>query len=592
MFGRNPADYPRVQGFSEAVSNHGSWEYELDEQVIRWSPALFRIHGVSPHEFEPTNDTVRALIHPEDRDAYRDVVADAVAARSPFAYQHRIVQPGGSERVVMVRGAYLEGIDGGSPRLVGTTQDVTGRVGDEERLWHLADHDSLSGLFNRRRFMEELTREVAFAQRSGEPGALLVLDVDRFKDINDSLGHMVGDSLLIRIAEQLRSRLRRTDTLARLGGDEFAIVLPCCPVEQGQKIAHEILAKLNQHASVQIAGMERRLTASIGVAVFGPGQPRTADELLVEADLAMYRAKAKAGGTLEVFDEEMRAELAARMSTEGELREALSGQELRVHYQPIIALTDGATVGCEALVRWEHPLRGMVAPADFIPIAEECGLIGEIGAFVLDRACRQASDWRHVGRNLYVSVNVSPRQLVSRDMAREVALALESSGLPAPLLCLEVTETSLLGDSGPVVSGLRELKRLGVRIAIDDFGGGASSLGLLRILPLDQIKIDRMFIEGIADQADDRAIVAAVLSMADELGMSVVAEGIETDQQQGQLRELGCQYAQGFLYARPDNPENLELDGYSAMAQPGVGDPSVIREFMRQIGIPARVGQG
>ena len=440
--------------------------------------------------------------------------------------------------------------------------------------------------------MEELTREVAFAQRSGESGALLMLDLDRFKDINDSLGHMAGDSLLTRVAEHLRGRLRATDTLARLGGDEFAIVLPSCPVEQAQVIAAEILDTLNRRASVQIGGIDRRLTASIGVAAFGPGQPRTADELLVEADLAMYRAKLAGRNQVEVFDEEMRAELAARVSMEGELREALRGQELRVHYQPIVSLGDGATVGCEALVRWEHPLRGMVGPTEFIAIAEECGLISEIGEFVLDRACRQAADWRHMGRHLFVSVNVSPRQLVLGDMARDVAQALERSGLPAALLCLEVTETSLFGDSSPLVSGLRELKRLGVRLAMDDFGGGASSLALLRVLPLDQIKIDRMFIERIADRSDDRAIVAAVLSMAEELRMSVVAEGIETEHQQGQLRELGCQYGQGFLYARPDYPEALELDGYSAMVQPGVGDPSVIREFMRQIGIPARVGQG
>ena len=579
-----------MEGFSEPISNHGSWEYELETERVRWSPALYRIHGVNPAEFRPTRDSIAALIHPDDREDYGRIVADAIEARAPFAYQHRIVLPGGGESIVLVRGAYLDGHDG-SPRLVGTTQDVTGRDGDQERLWHLANHDSLSGLFNRRRFMEELTREVAFAQRSGEPGAVLMLDLDRFKDINDSLGHMAGDSLLARVGEQLRGRLRATDTLARLGGDEFAVVLPGCGIGQAQHVAGEILETLNRHASIRIAGIERRVTASIGVAPFGPGQERTADELLVEADLAMYRAKAEGRGQVEVFDEEMRAELAARMSMEGELRTALSGQELRVQYQPIVSLADGATVGCEALVRWEHPLRGLVPPLEFIAIAEECGLIGDIGQFVLDRACRQAADWRAGSHNLFMSVNVSPRQLVTGDIVRDVAQALHQSGLPAPLLCLEVTETSLLTDTTAIRSPLRELKRLGVRLAIDDFGGGASSLSLLRVMPLDQIKIDRMFVEGIANQSEDRAIVAAVLSMADELGMTVVAEGIETVQQQGQLRELGCQYGQGFLYARADYAEGLELDGYSSTAQPGVGDPSVIREFMRQIGIPARVGK-
>ena len=575
-----------MKGFSEALANHGAWEHEVASQKIRWSPAMYRIHGVTAAEFEPTPASVTELIHPDDRATYREILDEAIADKNPFAYQHRIKRLDGTERIVLVRGGYIDE-DDHPPRLVGTTQDVTGKPGEEEHLWHLANHDSLSGLFNRRRFMEELRREVAFAKRSAEPGAVLMIDLDRFKDINDTLGHMAGDALLTRVARHLRGRLRTTDTLARLGGDEFAIVLPGCPVDQARHIATELLRTLNEEAAVQIAGTERRITASIGVASFGPGSESTADGLLVEADLAMYRAKNRGRAGVEVFDEEMRAELAARMSLEGELREALTGQELRVQYQPIVALADGGTVGCEALVRWDHPLRGMVPPNDFLPVAEETGLISEIGTFMLDRACRQAAEWRRVGRHLYVSVNVSPRQVMVSDLVREVAIALEQSGLPAPLLCLEITETSLLTDSSPLVSGLRELKRLGVRIAIDDFGGGASSLGLLRLLPIDQIKIDRMFIERIAEQSDDRAIVAAVLSMAHELGMSVVAEGIETEHQQGRLRDLGCQYGQGFLYAKAQYPEELSLDGYSAVAQPGVGDPSVIREFMRQIGIPA-----
>ena len=580
-----------MKGFSEALANHGAWEYELASQKIRWSPAMYRIHGVTAAEFEPTATSVRELIHPDDRETFRKIIGEAITEKAPFAYQHRIKRLDGTERIVLVRGGYMDQ-DDRPPRLVGTTQDVTGRPGEEEHLWHLANHDSLSGLFNRRRFMDELRREVAFAQRSGEPGAVLMIDLDRFKDINDTLGHMAGDALLTRVAQHLRRRLRTTDTLARLGGDEFAIVLPGCTVEHVRRVAAELLETLQCEATVEISGLERRITASIGVATFGPGRETNADGLLVEADLAMYRAKNEGRGRFEVFGEEMRAELAARMSLEGELREALTAQELRVQYQPIVALADGGTVGCEALVRWEHPVRGLVHPAEFIAVAEECGLISEIGPFVLDRACRQAADWRRFGRHLYVSVNVSPRQVVVDDVVREVAVTLEQSGLPAPLLCLEVTETSLLTDSSPLVEGLRELKQLGVRIAIDDFGGGASSLGLLRLLPIDQIKIDRMFIERIAEQSDDRAIVAAVLSMAQELELTVVAEGIETAQQQGQLRELGCQYGQGFLYAKPGYPQDLALDGYSAVAQPGVGDPSVIREFMRQIGIPARLGNG
>lgn len=557
-----------MTGFSEPRADHGSWEYEPASGRTRWSLALYKIHGVSPADFEPGAESVRLLLHREDVETYTGIFREALASQAPFACQHRIVRPDGDVRTMLVRGAFMQGEDGLPDRFVGTTQDVTGRQEASERLWYLANHDSLSGLFNRRRFIEELGREIAFAKRSGETGAVLMLDLDRFKDVNDSLGHMAGDSLLIRVAEQLRRRVRSTDTLARLGGDEFALVLPGCTVEHAERIAGDVLEALQLHAGVEIAGLERRVTGSIGVATFGPGHDRTPDELVVEADLAMYRAKAGGQGGVEVYDEEMRAELAARMGMEGELREAIRRQELRVHYQPIISLADGIAIGCEALVRWEHPLRGMVGPVEFIGVAEEAGLISPIGEFVLERACRQAADWRHLGRHIYVSVNVSPLQIVQSDMVGIVSGALERSGLPAPLLCLEMTETSLLDDASPLVKGLGELKKLGVRIAIDDFGGGAASLGLLRLLPIDLIKIDRMFVDGIADHPDDRAIVAAVISLADELGLSVIAEGVETERQQGELRELGCECAQGFLYSPARYPEELDLDGYSATVLP------------------------
>lgn len=579
-------------GFSEAASAHGSWEYEIGSRAVRWSPSLFRIHGLVPGEFTPTYESVRALVHPDDVEEYARVVRDAIERRAGFTHQHRVVTPAGAERVLLVHGDYVPPAAGREERLVGVTQDVTGRQGIEERLWHLANHDSLSGLFNRRRFMEELDRELLAARRSGEPGAVLILDLDRFKDINDSLGHMAGDSLLAKVAEQLRGRLRATDTLARLGGDEFALVLPGCTTAEAREVAGELLDAIARQVSVRIAGIEHRVTASVGIAAFGTDGPRDADELLVEADLAMYRAKRDRRGGVDVFDRAMRAELAARVTLEGELRQALAEGALEVHYQPIVALADGAAVGCEALARWIHPRRGAVAPAEFIPLAEEAGLIAEVGRLVLDRACAQASAWRRAGHQVYVAVNVSPQQVVAGDIVEDVRTALATHRLPAPLLCLEITETTLLADNAPLRSALRELRRLGARIALDDFGGGASSLGLLRVLPLDQIKIDRMFVAGLGDHTDDRAIVAAVLSLAEELEVAVVAEGIETERQQGQLRELGCRFGQGFLYSPARPAAELDLSGYSAVVQPGIGDPLVIREFMRQIGIPARVGPG
>ena len=301
---------------------------------------------------------------------------------------------------------------------MGTTQDVTGRTGYEERLWHLANQDSLTGLFNRRRFADELTREVAVARRSGAPGAVVMLDLDGFKEVNDSLGHVAGDMVLSRVADSLRTRLRATDTLARLGGDEFAIVLPACAEDEAQRVAAELGEAIQSGATITIAGRERRVSASVGVAPFGIRDDETAESLLVEADLAMYRAKAAGSGEIEVFDEEMRAELAAKLQVEGELREAVEADQLRLYYQPIMSLADGEPVGCEALVRWQHPTRGLVPPGEFISIAEEYGLIAPLGAWVLRQACKRARSWRDEGRDLYVSVNVSPLQLAHGDMVR------------------------------------------------------------------------------------------------------------------------------------------------------------------------------
>ena len=312
-----------MNGFSDPTADHGSWEYNLQTGEIYWSEGVYRLHGVSPGEFDTTYDEIRTLVHSDDLERYGTSVADAVATRSAFAVQHRIVRPDGAIRTVVVRGEYMLGPDGQADRLVGTTQDVTGREGAEERLWHLANHDSLTGLFNRRRLMEELTREVAVARRSGIAGAVLMLDLDRFKDINDSLGHVAGDNLLARVAEGLRRRLRATDTLARIGGDEFAIVLPGCSEIEARTVGEHLLEALRDGASVRIAGRERRVSASVGVAPFGAGAEQDADGLLVEADLAMYRAKQEGSSRVEVFDEEMRAELAARVQIEGELREAL-----------------------------------------------------------------------------------------------------------------------------------------------------------------------------------------------------------------------------------------------------------------------------
>jgi diguanylate cyclase (GGDEF)-like protein/PAS domain S-box-containing protein len=581
---------PGGSGFSEPAADYGGWEFELSSRTSVWSEGVYRIHGVDPAGFEPTIDAVRPLVHPEDVDEYTDAFRSAIESRTSFSLQHRVMRPDGEERTVVVRGAFVRGDESRPDRYVGTTEDISGRLTYEERLWQLANRDPLTGLFNRRRFREELAREAAAARRRGERGALLIFDIDNFKDINDTLGHPAGDALLARMGEYLEGRIRETDTLARIGGDEFALILPGCAMAEAREIAEGLLRDLAKGPTATIAGRARPVTAGVGVAPFGPGAQRTAEQLLVEADLAMYRAKGIGPANVEVFDEEMRGRLATRMEIEGELREALEQGHLLLHYQPITSLPDGVAIGCEALVRWDHPERGMMPPAHFIPVAEESGLIVDLGAWVLEEACRQAEAWRLRGRHLHVSVNVSPVQLLRDDVAALVTRTLQVTGLPPQLLYIEVTESSLIDDAGRIAPALQLLRDLGVKIAIDDFGGGSSSLSYLSVLPVDVIKIDRLFIDGLPESNDDRAIVSAVLSLAQELDLAVIAEGVENDRQHWELRELGCRLGQGFLYSKPKPAPELELDGFSTDVQPGVGDPSTIREFMRQIGIPARVG--
>jgi diguanylate cyclase (GGDEF)-like protein/PAS domain S-box-containing protein len=549
-----------VHGFSDPLADHGAWEYDVRTQEIRWSDGVYRIHGLSREDFDPPDfDEIRALVHPEDLESYALSIRSAIADRTPFTIQHRIVRPDGVVRTLLVRGAFLQGQ---RDRLVGTTQDVTGRQGIDERLWHLANHDPLTGLFNRRRFLEELERELAVARRGSTGGAVLMIDVDRFKDINDTLGHVTGDAVLVNIANALRDRLRATDTLGRLGGDEFALVLPGCPQDAATRLAGEISAAISERAVVRIAGRDRRATASVGVAQFGDGRDLAPDEVLVEADLAMYTAKARGPGEVEAFAEEMRTEFSARLRMEADLRDAIERNEFEIAYQPLVSLLNGATTGCEALLRWNHPRRGRIPPAEFIPVAEEHGLMGRIGAWVLEEACVEGAGWHRDGHEAFVSVNVSAQQLARNHIGELVDGALRRSGLPASSLWLEVAETALLHDISPLVPTLHAVRERGVRVAIDDFGGGTSSLGLLRVLPIDAIKIDRVFVAGLPHRSDDRATVAAAISMAGELGLSVVAEGVEDAGQHRELRELGCEVAQGFLYAKPQPIERVSLDGY------------------------------
>ncbi len=428
---------------------------------------------------------------------------------------------------------------------VATYEDVSERHRVEARMAHMARHDALTGLPNRILYREQMEHALAQIHRGGGL-AVLCLDLDHFKSVNDTLGHPIGDKLLQAVAARLLHETRDADMVVRLGGDEFAIIQSSAvqPTE-AKALAERLVTALGQ--VFEIDDHHIAVGVSIGIAVTSDGLAN-ADTLLKSADLALKRAKADGRSTFRFFEAEMDARMQARRRLEIDLRRAVAEDQFVVYYQPLVATNTGKIGGFEALVRWEHPTRGIVSPAEFIPLAEETGLIARIGMLVLEQACADATSWPD---DVHVAVNLSPLQFRNTDLAADVAAVLDRSGLPACRLELEITESLLLQDSETTLAILHEIRGLGVRISMDDFGTGYSSLSYLRRFPFDKIKIDQSFIRNLDESSDCLAIVRAVLGLGRSLGMSVIAEGVETDEQLALLRREGCQQVQGYLFSRP-----------------------------------------
>jgi diguanylate cyclase (GGDEF)-like protein/PAS domain S-box-containing protein len=438
------------------------------------------------------------------------------------------------------------------------------------RLEHRVGRDPLTGLHNREVFTDELTRALARHGRSNLHLGVLFIDIDSFKGINDSIGHEAGDHLLAESARRLREAVRAGDVVGRLGGDEFAILLELLESDyEAVAVARRVLQGFGKPFDLGSGGSVS-VSASVGLATAHDAQ-KPADRLIREADIAMYRAKATGRNRFAIFDTPLRVAVDRRLTVERDLRNALARNEFAVFYQPVVSLNDGKVVSCEALLRWTHHEWGLISPQEFIPLAEENGLIVQIGAWVLETALAQVAAWRADGHEVDVSVNISPRQL-TENVAAMVAAQLEIAAVAPEVLCLEVTETAVLSDPLGAAARLAELRALGVRIAFDDFGTGYSSLRHLSQLPVDVIKLDRTFVNALNLEGPrrDRAILIAVTAAARELGVSVIAEGVEDVEQLAELQRAGCSYAQGFLFADARPAAQTPLSGFSQIIRTGV----------------------
>lgn len=531
-------------------SNDGMWDWRMGTSTVHLSPRWKRIIGYDPDELPDAPDTWLSRVHPDDRGKVEtDFLRHAKDPQSPhFEAEHRLQHKDGSWRHVLARGKAVRDATGRATRVVGSLTDVT-----------LAkSRDPLTGLPNRVLFLDRL--EHSFHRAARDPGyrfSVLFIDLDRFKNVNDSLGHDAGDELLVSIARRLEHCVRLVDTVARMGGDEFVVLLDESREPDGAtRVAARIIDELGR--PFQIDGHQLFTGASVGIALSSP-RYATPGELLRDADTAMYRAKEAGRGRFVIFDPAMHARALHVLSVESGLRDALERDELEVFYQPVVTLETRQPVGFEALVRWRHPARGLISPADFIPVAEDSSLIVLLDLHVLKTAAAQLRAWREqLGLDLSVSVNASRRHFSRAEYADTVKLAVASAGLPPSAVRIEVTESVTMDLPEAAKEQLEALHRFGVRLYVDDFGVGYSSLSMLHTYPFSGLKLDRSFVSGLDGPGRTMEVVRAIFAIAQALKLEVVAEGVETEGQHHALFALGCTRAQGYRYGAPMPREEAE----------------------------------
>ena len=554
---------------AQRIARIGNWDWNPRTNRFAMSNELCRLVGIRPSEFTGTFEAFLRFVHPDDRSRVNQALDKLISHGTPCDIDHRIILPDGTDFITHLQAEAVREEEQEELTIIGTVQDITERKQAEDAIHRLAYYDSLTGLANRVLFKDRLANALAYAHRYHLHLAALFIDLDRFKVINDTLGHTVGDLLLTHVAERLSESVRQSDSvgrhadhepshaLARLGGDEFTILLTALPhPEDASRVARRILDSLAHPFSID--GHEIFISASIGISIY-PSDGTTVEALLKNADTAMYHAKEQGRNNCQYYSSGLNAAAAERLDLESDLRRALERQEFVVYYQPKLNIHSRKILGAEALVRWKHPKRGLVPPGVFLNAAIDTGLIRSMDEWVLREACRQVKAWELADLPaISVSANVSNSLFHGRTLPGTVADALRDSGLHPSQLELELTESIAMRDVEASVTMLEGLRTMGVRLSIDDFGTGYSSLSYLQRFPLSRLKIDQSFVRDLLTNENNVKITRAIIAMAHSLNLSVLAEGVETDGQLSRLREEGCDEVQGYLFSRPVCAEDFQ----------------------------------